>query len=228
MLVGPARSTRRPQPSEIRQAMDELVAAGVTRMVTPAMNRYEAESFHQAGFVHMESLHLLSCHLDRATLPPAPGRNQPQPSRLVNGRRWHLGDMLRVDERAFHGFWQFDRVALLEARSATPTQLSRMAVVPETDGGGGRKRNQAVGYAVTGRAHRRGYLQRLAVDPDRAGEGIGTQLIHDAFRWLIAKGADTCLVNTQESNERALGLYEHLGFVRQSEGLVVLCWDRGA
>ena len=36
------------------------------------------------------------------------------------------------------------------------------------------------------------------------------------------------LVNTQEHNSRALGLYERLGFVRQREGLLVLRWDRPA
>ena len=82
-----------------------------------------------------------------------------------------------------------------------------------------------VGYAVTGRAGSRGYLQRLAVDPDAQGQGIGTTLVQDSFDWLRRRGARETLVNTQESNHKALALYERLGYRCQPQGLLVLCWE---
>ena len=70
-----------------------------------------------------------------------------------------------------------------------------------------------VGYAVTGRAGTRGYLQRLAVAPATTnGRGIGTALVVDGLRWLRRWGAKEVLVNTQEANEAAVQLYEPLGF----------------
>ena len=41
-----------------------------------------------------------------------------------------------------------------------------------------------VGYAVTGRSAARGYLQRLAVDPERWRQGVGAALVVDGLRWL--------------------------------------------
>ena len=131
-------------------------------------------------------------------------------------RPWHDRAVLAVDSRAFQGFWRFDQLALSEAKTATPARRFRVAKL------GGK----IVGYAVTGRAGQRGYLQRLAVDPSAQGQRIGKQLVFDSFDWLARRGADLSLVNTQETNERALGLYESIGYRRQQEGLVVLRWDK--
>ena len=79
-----------------------------------------------------------------------------------------------------------------------------------------------VGYAVTGRAGPRGYLQRLAVHPDHQRAGLGGALVVDGLRWLRRWGAKEVLVNTQEGNEPAVRLYEALGFQLRPEGLAVL------
>lgn len=120
--------------------------------------------------------------------------------------------MLDIDRRAFDDFWQFDATSLRESRNATPS--SRFTVIIE--------KGVVLGYAVTGRAGSRGYLQRLAVDPRRAGEGIGTDLVRDSLGWVHARGVQRIMVNTQERNQRALDLYHHLGFETETEGLVVL------
>ncbi len=210
-LVGPARSSRGPTVAEISRCVGELEGRGVERAVTPALSPFEAEPFFQAGFELHEELHLLARSIDR--LPPAPTH------RLRRGRPWHRSRVLDIDARAFDQFWQFDKFTLKEARRATPT--NRFMVSSESDG--------IAGYAVTGRAGGRGYLQRLAVDPDFQGRGVGTSLVHDCLHWLHRKGVGMALVNTQERNQRALALYERLGFIRQREGLLVLDWsDRSA
>jgi GNAT superfamily N-acetyltransferase len=79
-----------------------------------------------------------------------------------------------------------------------------------------------VGYHVTGRAGSLGYLQRLAVHPDVHGRGLGTALVGDALDWCARRGCSSVLVNTQEINQRALSLYEHLGFRPEPPGLAVL------
>ena len=79
-----------------------------------------------------------------------------------------------------------------------------------------------IGYAITGRSGRRGYIQRLAVHPDCRGVGLGTALVTDGLRWLRRWRVRQAIVNTQFDNGRALALYERLGFARQPLGLSVL------
>ncbi|MFN8017380.1 MAG: GNAT family N-acetyltransferase [Acidimicrobiales bacterium] len=122
--------------------------------------------------------------------------------------------MLAIDARAFDAFWTLDRGGLEDAIRATPVARSRVAV----DGA-------IAGYAITGRAASRGYLQRLAVDPDRHRRGIGTALVADSLHWLQRTGANVAVVNTQEHNEAALALYLATGFTPEPHGLTVLRCD---
>ena len=214
-LVGPAGAGRSPRPDEIRFCLNTLDQQGVIQAVTPALSPFEAEPFFQTGFRLFERLHLLSCTLPDLAIP---GRRTGKAAgaRLTPGGRWHHRAVLDVDGHAFDGFWRFDERALREAKAATPSSRFRVAKIS----------GSVVGYAVTGRAGRRGYLQRLAVDPRFQGRGIGSMLVNDSFRWLARRRVTESLVNTQESNTDALRLYEHLGYRRQSEGLLVLRWDR--
>ncbi len=210
-LVGPVKSGRAPTSDDVRRCIGALDLRGVDQAVTPALTPFEAEPFFQAGFRLFERLHLLSCRLDTATR-----RAVESPAKLIRGRPWHNRAVLELDSWAFRGFWRFDKLALAEAKNATPSSRFRVA---KLDG-------RVVGYAVTGRAGQRGYLQRLAVDPDVQGRRIGTMLVNDSFDWLRRRGADQSLVNTQETNATALGLYESVGYRRQADGLLVLRWDK--
>ena len=198
--------------AEIARCLKQLRRDGVTKAVTPALNTYEAEPFFQAGFTLHEHLHLLAKDL---TVPEADDDSRASDISLSTARRWHRSTMLSVDTQAFKGFWQFDAVSLSEALNATPQYWARLAHID----------NSTVGYAVTGRAGDRGYLQRLAVVPEAQGQGVGSSLVNDATAWLRKRGVTAALVNTQETNTRALDLYQRLGFVRQAEGLIVLRWS---
>lgn len=182
--------------------------------MTPAIAHRDAQPFLEAGFTLKERLHLLSHTLsptDSYTL-----ENRPSTISVRPARRWHEKEVLALDNQAFDSFWSFNRPALQEALRATPTTRYRVAV----------RDSQIVGYAVTGQATNRGYLQRLAVDPALQGQRIGTILIYDALRWLQQRGTSRVFVNTQETNTRAFGLYRHLGFSQEKHGLVVLSWER--
>ncbi|MGH1502907.1 MAG: GNAT family N-acetyltransferase [Acidimicrobiales bacterium] len=206
-LVGPARASRPPTSHDLAACLDRLEARGVRAAVTPALSPADARPFEAAGFGLRERLHLLSFDLSL---------DIPEPRHaLVAGRPWHRRSVLRIDRAAFEDFWQFDTASLSEARRATPAHRYRVAV----------ESRRPVGYAVTGRAGHRGYLQRLAVDPARFGEGIGSSLVHDCLLWLRRRRAAVAMVNTQERNERALDLYRRLGFESEPMGLVVLEWS---
>ncbi len=176
------------------------------------MSPRDGQPFVQAGFELHERLHLLSLRLDGPVRSTSKRRTFP-------GRPWHLRRVLDIDQQAFDPFWRFDERTLKEARQATPVSRYRVARLDDRAGG------PLVGYAVTGRAGPRGYLQRLAVDPAVAGRGFGTLLVDDALSWLAARGVHTVMVNTQETNARALDLYRRIGFVSEPEGLVVLRWS---
>lgn len=189
----------------VRRCVDHLAAGGYTRVVTGALAPHEQHAFLAVGFGVEEHLHLLS-H-DLRTLPAARTKAT---LRRANSR--DHAEVLTVDAAAFSPFWQLDRPGLLDAIRATPSTRFEVA---EVDG-------RVVGYAVTGRAGRRGYLQRLAVRPDHRREGIGSALAVDGLRWLRRWRVEVAVVNTQDENAQALDVYERLGFRRLPQGLSVL------
>lgn len=190
------------------QAMARLARRGFREVLTAALTESEQSFFRSAGFVVHERLHLLQHDLHDVGAEPRPGAD------LRRIRRWHHRALLQVDARAFDPFWKLDRANLDEAIHATPaTRLTGSFV----DG--------LVGYAITGFAGDHGYLQRLAVDPTHQGRGIATALVGDALQWLVRRGATAASVNTQERNQRALQLYERLGFTQVHPGLAVLRYE---
>lgn len=188
-------------PWLVTRAMDRAREEGYQVAVTQAIPPYEWRAYLDAGFEIRERLHLLG-H-DLLELPETTG------PRLRRAGWREISDVLEIDQAAFVGFWQMDRDALREALRATPS--SRLRVT-----------DAHTGYALTGRAGDRGYIQRLAVRPEFQGEGLGTHLVADGLRWLRRWRVREALVNTQESNTRAVDLYHRLGFRTRPGGLAVL------
>jgi GNAT superfamily N-acetyltransferase len=199
----------RPSLAIIEQCLSELPSAGYDSAITAALPGVEQIPFLQAGFTVLERLHLL-----KRTL-----HDIPRPSgSSVDLRRTRPPErpaILAIDAASFPPFWRLDNDGLTDAVAATPSARLSVAV---TRGDG----TPIVGYAITGRAGSRGYLQRLAVDPAAHRQGIGSALVIDGLRWLRRWGAREILVNTQEGNGSAVALYEHLGFRLQPDGLAVL------
>jgi ribosomal protein S18 acetylase RimI-like enzyme len=196
-----------PHLATIDRCVGELGSRGFRSVLTSALTYTEQQPFLEAGFVVHERLHLL--RHDLRPIPPLTPLDRHL--RLRRGKRRDRAGALHVDGTAFSPFWRFDARGLVDARAATPS--SRFRVVDD---------GSVVGYAVTGRAGTVGYLQRLAVLPDRQRHGIGRALVVDALHWARRRGATSVLVNTQETNRAAVELYEHLGFTREAYGLAVL------
>ena len=179
--------------------------------MTSALSPLEQAGFLAAGFTVEETLRLLGMDLRRSELPGVPGG---LPLRRVPNRR--RPEVLAVDGAAFPEFWRFDGFALSDALAATPSVRFRQAVGPA---------GEPVGYAICGRAARRGYVQRLAVRPDHQGRGTGRRLLLDGLHWMLRRGVTRAVVNTQITNRAALGLYEAVGFREEPMGLSVLATD---
>jgi ribosomal protein S18 acetylase RimI-like enzyme len=204
--IAPLGDGSAPSIDTIRRCCEVLAARGFTSVVTAALGPREALGFVNAGFEVREHLHLLA-H-DLLHVPAAAHGAIP----LRRGRRADRPAALAVDGLAFEPFWRLDDEGLEEALTATPSSRFRIS---ELDG-------SVAGYVVSGRAAKRGFVQRLAVDPVAQRRGIGAELVLDALRWMQRRSVERAVVNTQESNAGALALYEHLGFRRQSGGLSVL------
>lgn len=202
---------RGPSEAALAEVLDGLARQGYREALTSALTVTEQESFTRAGFVVHERLHLLRRELRDHSLPTT--HDEGPRTRLRRARRGDRPRVLDVDRDAFASFWRLDETGLVDALSATPTVRFRVAHG---------RRSEIRAYAVWGRSGPVSYLQRLAVAPQHQGHGIGTALVVDGLAWSRRRGADHVLVNTQEENAAALGLYERLGFRRQEHGLAVL------
>ena len=195
-------------PATVRDCVARARAAGYDTAVTSPLTEAAAVPFLEAGFGPHEELRLLVHDLD-----PVDARAPTGPA-LRRGGRGDRAAVLDLDDRAFPPAWRLGASGLREALRATPAVRFRIASRPA-----GR---EPVAYAVTGRSGRRGYLQRLAVDPEARGRGYARALVADALRWVRRGGGRRCLVNTQADNHEALALYEACGFRRLPSGLSVL------
>lgn len=204
-LVVPRPSAPAPTGEDVARVVGAATRAGVRRLVTGALAPSEQGAFLDVGFTVHDRLHLL--RHDLVELPAAPT----VAGRLQRARRDDRPAALAVDGRAFEPFWRLDQAGLDDALDATTTARFRVALAPKV-----------VGYAVTGRAGERGYVQRLAVDPAHRGAGLGAALVLDGLRWLRRRRVGSAVVNTQVGNESAYALYRRLGFEPQESGLTVL------
>jgi ribosomal protein S18 acetylase RimI-like enzyme len=206
--IAPLPESGPPSTDAVRRCSALLRERGYNEAVTAALAASEANAFLAAGFTVRERLHLLAHELVAVADPQAVSPHVT----MRRARRSDRAAALDVDARSFDPFWRLDPAGLDEAVDATPS--SRFRVI---DGPSG-----VVGYAVSGRAGARGFLQRLAVDPAARGRGYGSALVLDGLRWMKRRGAARAMVNTQERNNDALRLYERLGFRLQPGGLAVL------
>lgn len=193
----------------VQRCLDQLNGLGFQEAITSALPPSESAGFMAAGFQVSERLHLLERTITSADRVAT---TRPEGVEFSRGHRRDFDALLAVDARCFGDFWRLDEAGIEDARTATTYARFRVARRGET----------IVGYAITGRQGRTGYLQRLAVDPSARRLGLGSALVMDGLRWLARWYARTVLVNTQETNATALALYESLHFHLKPQGLTVL------
>jgi ribosomal protein S18 acetylase RimI-like enzyme len=198
-----------PPLDRVEAWVQDLSARGFSRIRTGALAAEPAAVFAQVGFLVDQQLVLL--HTDpRARLHLVDG---PGSTRRVRSARTSddLTTAAAIDRAAFGAQWCLDEAGILDACDATPSHRMRLV---DTDG-----------YAVTGRSHSSGFVQRLAVHPDAQHSGLGRRLMVDALEWLRRWRVTTAMVNTHVGNTAALSLYASLGFTRLDQQLAVLALD---
>jgi ribosomal protein S18 acetylase RimI-like enzyme len=212
-FLAPVPSAPLPSAEFIDHCRAVLAGRGFTKVVTSALSPAEQSGFLAAGFILQENLHVLRLDLSGldGTLAGIYGHGSRRATRRVTQRR--LAAVMAVDAAAFSPFWRLDQVGLAEALTATPKTRFRCIVSPA---------GSVVGYAICGRSDRKGFVQRLAVDPAWQRHGLGRALLVDGVGWMLRRGVTQTVVNTQLENEPALSLYRRLGFRSEPTGLSVL------
>jgi ribosomal-protein-alanine N-acetyltransferase len=137
-------------------------------------------------------------------------------SRSVAIRSAHVRDLptlLSLDRQIFGPLWHKPPSSFEEA-------LARASIfsVAELEG-------EIVGYQWCERQEGHGHITRLAVRPDREGQGVGTRLLTDALVSMVNAGVNWITLNTQESNLRSQTLYERHGFRVTGDRVAVLWKD---
>jgi ribosomal-protein-alanine N-acetyltransferase len=72
-----------------------------------------------------------------------------------------------------------------------------------------------IGYAITSRYVDAWHVMNVAVDPDYRHRGIATRLLERVFELTKDDQRRGYTLEVRVSNDRAIDLYEKLGFVRQ-------------
>jgi ribosomal protein S18 acetylase RimI-like enzyme len=199
---------------------------GYTHVRTSALSTAALRALEPHGFAVCQRLALLTSTLD----PTRESMSRPvdfsntfdndfslQSTSLtrLRMRRADLGRVLDVDESAFGRRWSLDEPGLCDAVSATPR--ARVFVA----------RSRAIdGYVVVGATNSahpsNGFVQRLAVHASAQRNGLGKALLRSALQWLTTRGCKTVYVNTEQTNEVALSLYQQHGFRAVPHELCVL------
>ena len=199
--------SRLPTPSDVTEWISGLRAAGYDTIRTGAVGAQAGARFERLGFEAIQSLVLLENKNVGSAATTSP-KSSGGVTRLATDDDH---DASRVDVAAFGAGWCIDRVGIGDVRSATPRHRARAI----------RSNKELVGYAISGRDGRNGYIQRLAVSPAHQHQGHGVSLVSDSLRWMARWRVQRALVNTHIGNDAALALYHRLGFTDLSDRLHV-------
>lgn len=182
-------------------ALSEISGSGV---FSPAMFSGSMRIWIRAGYEDVRRLDVMERPLG-VTSSGAMGeiREESDPD-------WNR--LLEIDRVAFQGFWRMSLDGLREALLST----SPSAVLTI------RADRMVVGYAIVGSQWGTSYLQRVAVDPDHGGRGLGANLVRACLGWAGRTAASSMVLNVRHENSRARGLYEREGFTMTGRKLHIL------
>lgn len=184
---------------------DELVAITGSDVYSPALYPGSTRAWRRAGFEEYARLVVME-----RSLADLPSRKERHQVIAVEDPDWDA--ILDIDRAAFEGFWGMSRLGLEEAYETNPATTLLTASVDEAPRG----------FAIVGSQWGVAYLHRIAVHPERTGQGLGAALLDVAMQWGAANGARSMVLNVRGDNLRAQELYERSGFTSTPTNLQVL------
>lgn len=160
-----------------------------------------ASFYERVGFEHLEQV--VTFRLDRRR---APRIQRPESLRFLPANPFDeamLPTLLEVDHRAFPWIW-WNSEREFVSYGMTPG-------VALFIGYQNKKPVSYIGFTVVDDW---GHIDRIAVDPDRQGSGLGLQTLAFAIETMGQQGVRRIGLSTQSDNERSQRLYRRFGFER--------------
>lgn len=111
-----------------------------------------------------------------------------------------LAEVTALDAASFKPIWQNSQTSLQMAYA----QAGLATVIEE--------KGRLVGYQISTSNPFGMHLARLAVAPERQGDGLGKALVRHLLRHAARNGLGRVTVNTQSDNQPSLSLYQGLDF----------------
>lgn len=173
-------------------------------MISPAVFNSSMKIWQSAGYHEVRQLEVMERSLGDDLCQPRSEVDE------VDSPDWNR--LTAIDNAAFRGFWRMSREGLKEALQSTS---SSAVLVSRTN-------TRVTGYAIAGAQWGIGYLQRVAVDPDSGGQGLGTDLVRASLKWAAFAGARTMVLNVRPENERAKRVYNRAGLTYTGTNLHIL------
>ena len=194
----------------LRAAAELLGPKGSGVVYSPALYPSATKIWTSAGFTLFRLLDVMELPLGEEIRPPD---HVIEPTGAPDWRA-----LVTIDDLAFERFWRMTQAGLVEAMRATPRATVLIARVDD----------HLAGYAVVGTQMTVSFLQRVAVVPSFAGQGIGGSLVRASAMWASRRGARALVLNVRPENVRARRLYEREGFHSRDTHLHLLRYEHVA
>ena len=188
----------------LESATEEVASISGSGVFSPAMFSSSMRIWKRAGSEEVRRLTVMERPLGTDIEAP------PMPIEASVEVPWHR--VLEIDRSAFTGFWRMSLEGLKEALASTNPSVTLTASIDQ----------KIVGYVIVGAQWGTAYLQRVAVEEQSAGRGIGTALVRAAVRWARQTSAGSMVLNVRSQNERASRVYERCGFSNTGKTLRIL------
>lgn len=211
LLITSANTTG-PHTTELEQWLNTARQWGYQRVRTSALPPSLSTPLLEVGFSEVQRLAVLSVAHHEAPSFRIPRDIAPRPLRVGHRPSRKLLDILHIDELSFPTPWNMAWPDMNDAMNAT--HHSRIFV--------SENKGTIEGFVLIGTSHNSGFLQRLAVHPSARRTGVASRLVAKSLEWSYRRGCSTTVVNTETTNDSALGLYASLGFQQLPDGLSVL------
>jgi ribosomal protein S18 acetylase RimI-like enzyme len=128
-------------------------------------------------------------------------------------RDYEAGDYERV-----LGIWKEGGLPLKPQGRDSRVNIGKQVRMPNVRflvalAGGG----QLVGTVLATHDGRKGWINRLAVDPTCRNRGIGRRLVLEAEKWLLAEGMEIFACLIEEENAVSMEVFGRLGYRKHPE-----------
>jgi N-acetylglutamate synthase len=133
---------------------------------------------------------------------------------------WNMATIRRLtieDYEAVIALWQRSGLPTVrptgrDSRSEFARQLERGQIVIGLEGD-----HKLIGVVVATNDTRKGWINRLAIDPEYRHAGHGAQLVHAAEDALRELGLKIIAALIEDDNDASLALFQKLGYVAHPE-----------